>query len=155
VGVWVDNWLTISVTLVHHFCFTKRPQINTFWKVLAKDIWNLRETSVDRFGVYRRLHFRWMLGSGRNTDTKELFLRSLCFKGNHPEQRGWCRAEWIMKNIIKTKSDRDLNYMQEKYFWGKWDGREGLGQIEEFITRTAHNLYHLILENSEVPWEGS
>lgn len=49
----------------------------------------------------------------------------------------------------------DLNDMQGKYFWGKWDSGAGLGQIEKFITRAAHNLYHLIPENFKALWEGS
>lgn len=91
--------------------------------------------------------------SGSNIGTKEPFLRSLNFKENRPQQRGWHGAEWIMKNTIKTKSDRDLNYMQGKYFWRKWDDREGSAQTEEFITRMAHNFYRLIPEMFQPPWE--
>lgn len=125
--------------------FSNRPQINAFWKSPVKDMWGARG------------HGRGLISScliDGPWAQWQAFPKSLNFRANRPQQRGGCRAEWIMKNTIKTKSDRDLNYMQGKYFWGKWDGREGLGRTEELITRATHSLYHLILENFKPLWEG-
>lgn len=50
--VWADGWLTSSVVGRVIFFVSEKAPDKCFLEGTVKDIWNLRETSVGRFGAY-------------------------------------------------------------------------------------------------------